>query len=140
MQQELKPSYLPLKVVLYFSAIFHVAAGFYIVFSGDSSASYGEVVFGMTILPNPQMLYVLKAAGVYALAFGLVIWLAARDPDKYRHIIYVVTGMYAFRCINRMVSINYIQETFAVTPFRAWLAVVILGVIAFLLFIFRPKA
>ena len=139
MEQELKSSYLPLKAVLYFSAIFHILAGLYIVFSGDSSASYGEVVFGMTIVPDPQMLYVLKSAGIYALAFGVVILLAAGDPEKYRHVIYVIIGMYSFRCINRIVSVNYIQETFAVTQFRAWLAVCILGTIAGLLFYFRPR-
>ena len=128
-----------LKAVLWFSAIFHLVAGPMIAFSGDGAATYASMVFGMTLDMTPQMGYVLKSSGLYALAFGALILCAALNPEKHKATIYVTLGLYLCRFFNRLTSVEYICTTFDVPESRAWVAVFTLCTISTLLFIFRPR-
>ena len=110
-----------------------------IAFSGDGASTYASMVFGMAIDVTPQMGYVLKSSGLYALAFGVLVLCAALKPERHVAVIYVTLGLYLSRFFNRLTSIDYIKTTFDVPESRAWVAVFVLGLISLLLLVFRPR-
>lgn len=110
-----------------------------IAFSGDGASTYASMVFGMAIDVTPQMGYVLKSSGLYALAFGVLVLCAALNPERHVAVVYVTLGLYLSRFFNRLTSIEYIKTTFDVPEPRAWVAVFVLGLISFLLLVFRPR-
>ena len=115
-------SYLPGKVLLWTIAVYHVATGLLVIGFGDLSIRFARAFYGWTIEGSPAMGILAELLGCYAVAFGLMMAVAARDPVAYRHFLVVGAVLIALRVVQRLVFAGKIMETFQVDPGRHWLA------------------
>lgn len=62
----------------------------------------------------PQVVYMLKALGMYALFTGSLLALALTDPVRYRHVVLVCAGLLIMRATTRVLFFDVLHEAFAV--------------------------
>ena len=122
-----------LVVTLYFSSIFHVIGGLMILFSQESAQCYCEIVFGYILNINKEMEYILRNLGVYALAFGIILFFSAKNPRRHKPVILSLVIIYVFRVFNSLFTIETIHSSFQVPVYRIYMAIFILTTILILL-------
>jgi hypothetical protein len=127
-----------LKVVLALIGIYHVGLGILPFISADLAARVTSSLFGMTLVVTPQLHYLARLLGIYALIFGVVTLVVATRPVYYRPFTYVIFALYAARVLNRIVFIDQFMNAFQTTLFRAWLEAVLLAAFGVAVLLQRP--
>ena len=122
-----------LVVTLYFSSIFHVIGGLMILFSQESSQCYCEIVFGYILNINQEMEYILRNLGIYALAFGVILFFSAKNPMRFKPVILSLVIIYVFRVFNSLFTVENIRSIFQVPVYRIYIAIIILTILSVLL-------
>ena len=122
-----------LVAILYFSSIFHIIGGLMILFSQESAQCYCEIVFGYILNINKEMEYILRNLGVYALAFGIILFFSAKNPIRHKPVILSLVIIYVFRVFNSLFTIETIHSSFQVPVYRIYIAIFILTTILILL-------
>ena len=128
----MKSSHMPVKVLLWIISSYHVATGILIIASGDLSLWFARTFYGWTIDGSSELGILAELLGCYAVAFGLMLAVAAKDPVAYRSFLTVGVVLIALRVFQRLVFADKIIGTFQVDPGRHWLAtgfILLLGVL-----------
>ncbi len=97
-------------------------------------------LFGMVFEVTPQMHYLGQLFGIYAILFGLMALVAARDPYRHRSLVSLIVVLYCLRILNRVFFIFMFMPAFQTTPFRGWLEVVLLAAFGLGVVLLRPRA
>ena len=133
------PSHLPVKVLLWIIATYHVVTGILIIASGELSLRFAEVFYGWTIDGSSELGILAELLGCYAIAFGLMLAVAAKDPVGYRSFLTVGVVLIALRVFQRLYFATKIIETFDVAAGRHWLATGFIFLLGATLFVFRYR-
>jgi DMSO/TMAO reductase YedYZ heme-binding membrane subunit len=128
-----------LRGVLWLICIYHVLAGLVVNISSDAVSWVARNLAGMTLTPDPQFYYLAKPFGVYAMAFGVAMGVAAWNPVKNRAIITIGVILFALRIIQRLTSTAEIQQLFGVSAGRNWMTIAIVAVLGITLAVLRLK-
>ena len=130
---------LALKVLLIAIAIYHVFLGMFAFLSDAAAVQIAKIFFGMNIVATPQLSYIAKLLGIYALFFGIFMFIASRNPQQYRAFICGGVALYAVRVINRIIFAGLVTTAFGVSGFAFWMEIVLLAFFGGLLFWLMPK-
>ena len=68
-----------------------------ILYSQESAQTYGEIVFGYILNINQETEYILSNLGIYALAFGIILFFSAKAPTRYKPVILSLLAIYIYR-------------------------------------------
>ena len=115
-------SHLPGKILLWTIAAYHVATGLLIIGFGELSIRFAKAFYGWTVEGSPALGILAELLGCYAVAFGLMMAVAARDPVAHRDLLTVGVVLIALRVFQRLYFADKILATFQVDPGRHWLA------------------
>lgn len=111
-------------------AAYHLATGAVLIWSGDLSIRLARTLYGWTIEGSPELGILGELLGCYAIAFGLMMAVAARDPVAYRSSITIGVALIVLRLFQRAYFSAKIIEVFQVAPARHWTAFVLLLLLA----------
>lgn len=108
-----------LRVLLWVICLYHVACGLVPnLFPGQVQA-LAERLAGMKIQAEPEFIALAKPFGVYAIAFGVMMGLAAWNPVKNRALISVGIILFALRILQRLAGLEEASQVFGVAPGRS---------------------
>ncbi len=119
--------------------IYHIILGIAaLVFPVATMGSTVKLFLGFSPTMTDQFVLVSKFTGVYVLAFGLMVSLIARDPEKYSVFITPVLVLFAIRLANKLIFFNQIGVELGVSTARNILAVVFVAVFFFGMLLTAP--
>ena len=104
-----------------------------ILFSQASAQYYCEIVFGYILNINQEMEYILRNLGIYALAFGIILFFSAKNPIRFKPVILSLVIIYVFRVFNSLFTVEKIHSIFKVPVYRIYIAIIILTILSVLL-------
>ncbi len=133
----------PIRLACGIIALYHVAEGVAGLISGEVAARVASLAFGISlqrITPvSDQFEVIFRFVGAFALAFGIMMLLAALDPVKSRPVI--IGGMVFFgtRLVTRIFEAGLLQQAFDVAPGRNLRSIVAISVFLAALVLFFPR-
>jgi len=128
-----------LKIVLILIAIYHVGLGLAGFMSEDLTVRVARAVFGLNLNMTPQLSYIAQLLAVYALVFGLIVAMVARDPVKHRSLIPIVVILYILRVLNKFISMGQFERGFGASMTKVWTDVALLAAFGVAVFLLKPK-
>jgi hypothetical protein len=128
-----------LKLVLWGIALYHVVLGGGAFLSGPLAQQIAHSIFGIELTLDPAMAFVVKVLGVYALTFGVVTLVAARDPVRYRVLLDVIVVLYVLRIVNKLAFKSQYVAGLHIAPTRVWIESAMLTAFALAVFVLRPR-
>jgi hypothetical protein len=92
-----------LRAVLAVLAAYHLGIGAASVASLPATSAVARALYGLSLgPPDPRLRHAVRMLGLYALALGVLLALAARDPRGHRDVIAVVAGLQLARAVCRL--------------------------------------
>ena len=91
-----------LRALLALLAGYHLAIGVVSVASLRATARVVGALYGLSVAETPALRYAVRMLGLYALALGALLALAARAPATHRDVIAVVAGLQLARAACRL--------------------------------------
>jgi hypothetical protein len=128
-----------LRLVLWAIAIYHVVLGVGAFLSPDLAQQIAKSIFGIEIVLDPAMAFVVKVLGVYAITFGIVAVVAARDPARYRVLLDVIVVLYAMRIATKLLFKSQAIAGLDVGPTRIWVEAALLAGFGLAVLLLRPR-
>jgi hypothetical protein len=116
-----------LRGLLWIICFYHVGCGLAPNLFPDQVPMLAEKLAGMRVSAVPEFIYLAKPFGVYAIAFGIMMGLAAWNPVKNRALISVGIILFALRIIQRLMGISEVEQLFGVAPSRSFATI---GIVA----------
>lgn len=110
-----------LRAVLALLAAYHLAIGAASVASFGATARLTRSLYGATLgdaAADPRLRYAVRMLGLYALALGTLLALAARDPLAHRPVIAAVAALQSARALCRVAYRRDLAAAFGVPPRR----------------------
>jgi hypothetical protein len=107
-----------LRVLLAGIAAYHLAIGTVALLSERWTAVVVRRLYGAALDGSPQFRYAVRMLGIYALAFGFLLSIAARDPQAHRPIVLAAAFLLGARALTRMVLAKSIAAGFGVSARR----------------------
>jgi membrane associated rhomboid family serine protease len=134
-------SHLPLRVLLWFIAVYHIVAGVAATFFQDAAVGIGSLLFGVKITMDPQTTLLVRYLGAFGIAFGLMATLAALDPERHKGFIYGAVIYFVVRAFDRVAFAGLLAE-YSVGFMPNWgrIIVILLFAVGLLVFLPRQKA
>jgi hypothetical protein len=128
------------KLVLLAIALYHLGFALMAILSEKMAAMVAKHAFGVTLDMSPQVMYLAKLVGIYGAIFGVFVIMIALNPVKYRHLVYVVFGLYVMRISSRLIFLPQVKESFQIEMPRIIVGAVLLTGFALAVLFVRPKA
>jgi len=136
----MKPSAMTvLKILLLLVCAFHLAVGLGVNISDDVPGMMAKYYGATSVEGNLQATYLLRPLGACMFALGLLAAVAATNPMRHKTVVYVISILFMFRGIDRIVCHQEITDAFGVSgPRNTVHAIVLLavGVTLFVLHLF----
>ncbi len=129
-----------LKLVLWAICLYHVVLGGGALLSTPVAERIAHTVFGITLHMTPDVAYVVRVLGVYALTFGLLAGVAATDPVRHRALLNLVVVLYALRIVVKLAFKNEAVMGLDYTPTRIFVEAALLAAFGLSVLLFRPRA
>lgn len=126
-----------LGIVLWAIALYHVVLGIGAFLSADLARRMARSIFGIDLVLDPAMAFVVKVLGVYAITFGFVAAVAARDPVRYRVLLDVILLLYVLRIANKVLFKSEYVRGLNIAPSRVWVESALLAGFAVAIFVLR---
>lgn len=114
----------PAKALLWVIALYHIVLGLLLIYSGELSIRAADAMYGWQITGSPELGILGEILGCYAIAFGLMMAVAAGDPVRYRSLLTVGIVLIALRLLQRLIFAGKVMEVFQVSSGRYWSAFV----------------
>ncbi len=133
-----KNKHMFVRMILMSAAVLHIGAAIWIYFSPMLAAVYMDWLFPMSVDSHPQFGHVFAAAGVYALAIGLVLFVAALDPLVNIAVIDLSIVIFYALFAHRLWTLNHINSGLELKGISEWLPHLFTVVLASLMLVFRP--
>ncbi len=106
-----------LRGYLWFICAFHVITGLGVNFSRPFMTTMAGW-YGATVDFTPQFLTILHPLGAFMFILGVLAAVAARDPLRYRPIVYCFAGLFLIRSLQRVIFKQDIEQAFQIEPAR----------------------
>ena len=110
----------PARILLWVIALYHIALGVLLIFSGELSIRAADAFYGWQITGSPELGILGEILGCYAIAFGLMMAIAAGDPVRHRSLLTVGIVLFALRLFQRVYFAGKVMEVFQVSSGRYW--------------------
>jgi hypothetical protein len=130
---------LALQLVLWSICIYHIVLGACGFLSEDLAVRLADLLYGMKVDPTPQLSYMVKLLGIYAVLFGLLVATAALAPERHSTLLNLIIVLYGLRILNRMVYSRLYAQAFAVTPTRFWVETALLLAFGLAVALLKPR-
>lgn len=127
-----------LRVVLVILAGYHLGIGIISITSLRLTARVVAPLYGLAVAESPALRVAVRMLGLYALAVGTLLSLAARDPQSHRETIIVVAGLQLARAACRLVFRDELQSAFQLRGRRNMINTSLLVAEAIVLMAFLP--
>ncbi len=118
-------AYLPVRVVLWSIAVYHLAAGIVATFFREAAASLAGLLFGVAITMDGQTELLVRYLGAFGIAFGVLAAMAALDPVRNKAIIYGAVVYFVARAFDRIAFASLLAEHH-VGPAPNWFRIVVI--------------
>jgi hypothetical protein len=129
-----------LQLVLWSICIYHVVLGACGFLSENLAVRLADVLFGMKVDPTPQLSYIVKLLGIYAILFGLMAATAARKPERHPVLLNLIIVLYGLRILNKLLYEDLLVKAFAAPPSRVWIDVACLAAFGVAVALLKPRA
>jgi len=134
------PRQLLFGLVLGMTCAYHLGIGVVSLLSPETTLNVAAMLYDVHASAfAPQVVYMLKALGMYALFTGTLLAIALRDPAKYRHIVFVCAALLIMRATTRVLFFDVLHDAFAVEWTRNLINVTLLVLQAGVLVGLCPK-
>ncbi len=130
--------YIPLRVLLWFIAIYHLVAGVAATFFQDAAVGIGSLLFGVKITMDPQTSLLVRYLGAFGIAFGVMAVLAALAPEKHKGFIYGAVIYFVVRAFDRIAFAGLLSE-YSVGLMPNWGRIIVILLFAAGLLVFLPR-
>ena len=110
----------PVRTLLWVIALYHILLGVLLIYSGELSIRVADLMYGWQITGSPELGILGEILGCYAIAFGLMMAVAAGDPARYRSLLTVGIVLIALRLVQRLIFAGKVMEVFQVSAGRYW--------------------
>ena len=114
-------------LMLWLVCLYHVFMGVGAFLSKDMVVWLADVFFGIKLQVTPQISYLAKLLGIYVVAFGLMVAVAALDPARHPSLLKIVIILYGLRVLNKLVFADLYTAAFAAPRYRAWVDIAMLA-------------
>ena len=121
-----------LKALMAFICVFHLVAGFGLMFS-VSFQRFAVESYGATLPSDARAVYFLRILGSFAFVLGTMAFAAARDPLRYRLVIVGFIEFFVLRNVHRHLYSSELMAGFGVSALVNELTTVFFGVQALVL-------
>ena len=113
--------------VLGVTCAYHLGIGLVSCLAPETTLQLASLLYGIhaSEIP-PQVIYMLKALGMYALFTGGLLALAMTDARRYRHVILAAAALLVMRATTRLLFHDLLEEAFHVAWGRNLVNVAIL--------------
>ncbi len=128
-----------IKVLLWLVCVTHLGMGIAGVVSPSLAQQVAKSFYGAQLEATPAAIHLVRIIGAYMIAVGVLGFVAARDPEKYRAIIVAVAILLAVRVAQRLVFAEEVQQTFGISAARIWFQSAYFAVLAGALLYLMPK-
>jgi len=134
--------YKSLKILLWIIAVYHIVLGLLGIFAKDLAVTLAKNFFNFNLTLTNQIYWVINPLAAYILVFGIFMALAAKDPVKYKNVIYVGVILFAVRVIQRLVFFVSAPEGLVsnTNPSRNIIMLVVAAAIGIAMFVMAKKA
>jgi hypothetical protein len=129
--------HIALRSLLWFICIYHVVCGLVPNLFPEQVPVLAESLAGMKIQAAPEFIALTKPFGIYAIAFGIMMGLAAWNPIKNRALISVGIILFLLRILQRLTGLHEAQEVFGVPLSRSFGTMAIVAGFAIALTVLR---
>jgi hypothetical protein len=128
-----------LRAVLVILAGYHLGIGIISVTSLRLTARVTATLYGLAVVESPALRVAVRMLGLYALAIGTLLGLAALDPSSHREVIMVVAGLQLARAICRLFFGEELRVAFQLRIERNMINASLLVAEAVMLVVFLPS-
>ncbi len=94
-------NYRALKTLLWVVAVYHIALGLLGIFAKGIAVTLAQTFFNFNLTLTDQIYWIINPFAAYVLIFGFFMALAAKDPKKFKNVIYVGVTLMAVRVAQR---------------------------------------
>jgi hypothetical protein len=129
-----------LRAVLLLLGGYHLGIGAVSVLSLRLTARVTAALYGVSVAESAPLRYAVRMLGLYALALGVLLVLAAREPNAHRDVIAVVAGLQMARALCRLLFRRELAAAFQLPMHRNALNAALLVGEAALLVLCYPTA
>jgi predicted anti-sigma-YlaC factor YlaD len=119
--------HLALRALLWIICVYHVVCGLMANLFPSRIPALAETLAGMKVGAASEFIYLAKPLGIYAIAFGVMMGLAAWNPIKNRALISVGIVLFALRIAQRLAGIDEMQSVFGVSPTRSLVTIALVA-------------
>ena len=106
-----------LKVLMWIVAAMHLVVGLGLALT-PGFARYMADVYGAEVNWTPEFSYIVRPLGTFMIGLGVVAIAAARDPIRYRIVLYALAVVFLARAAQRLIWANEVQTAFGLTNSR----------------------
>jgi hypothetical protein len=128
-----------LQLVLWSICIYHIVLGACGFLSEDVAVRLADLLFSVKVEPTPQVSYLVKLLGIYAVLFGLMTATAAVAPERHPTLLNLVVLLYALRVLNKLVFSDLFVQAFAAPPARTWVDIAMLLAFGLAVALLKPR-
>lgn len=108
-----------LRVLVGLICLAHLVMGGGLMLLGEDMVRTLATAYGASVDAwSPQALYLVKPLGAFMVALGLLAGAAAKDPYRYRAVVYVIALLFVLRAAQRLIHSGEIAGTFGLTAAR----------------------
>lgn len=125
----MKKSYAALRALLGFICVYHVLVGVIAFMPAEVVRESARALLGLELPETPALYQVVKSFGVYALAFGVMMGVAAWNPVKNRALITIGVVLFALRVAQRLTNLEDMRGSFGLSEARNLGTVAVVAVI-----------
>lgn len=133
----MKQRYLFYRGLLWFIALYHIITGLVAIFSREGIVLGAKILAAYQVDAGPSFFYIIRPFGVYLIAFGVSVAVAAWNPVKNRAIISIGVVLFITRALQRLIFAHETQEIFKVSAGRNAVTIGIISGFALALILFR---
>jgi hypothetical protein len=127
--------------VLGVTCAYHLGIGVISCLSPETTLSFAAWFYDVHASAfAPQVVYMLKALGMYALFTGGLLALTLTNPKRYRHVVFAIAALLVMRATTRLLFFDVLHEAFGVEFGRNLVNVVLLALQAVILIGLAPPS
>lgn len=129
----MKTAYTPLRVLLWIVCAYHLAFGIAANLPATHVQLAAAKLLGVHLPDEAAVYHVLKPFGIYAIAFGVMMGVAAWNPIKNRALISIGVILFVLRILQRLLNLDGVQQDLGVSAGRNWTTIATVSALALLL-------
>lgn len=127
-----------LRTLLALLAVYHLGIGTLSVLWPRAAGRVSATLYGTDVPETPQLRYALRMLGLYALAIGSLLVLAAASPAQHRSVIIVAGALQLARAVCRVAFRTELTAAYGISPRRNYLNASLLVAEVFVLAVALP--